>query len=71
MVIVFRHNNRTITKTKVGTREGHVTVIKLIRLLVDGMWSLRLWIRRAIGCYKWGLMGHIVDSQKKVVLREM
>ena len=33
-------------------------MIDLIRLLLGGIRSLGLWIRKAAECIKWGLMGH-------------
>ena len=45
-------------RQKLALGREHVPVIELIRLLVDGMWIWGLWIRRAVDCCKWGMMGH-------------
>jgi hypothetical protein len=53
VVTMSRHSNKTQTKTKVGTRNWGIAVVGLTMLLLRGM-----WIRKAVECFKWGLMGH-------------
>ncbi|KAL6043466.1 hypothetical protein STEG23_020950, partial [Scotinomys teguina] len=58
MVMVSLHNNRTMTKTEVGTGDWGIAVIGLTVLLFGGIWTLRVWIRKAAEFFKWDLMGH-------------
>lgn len=39
-------------------------MIVLTMPLFDRMWSLGLWIRKTLECYKWDLMGHIKIRKK-------
>ena len=56
MVIVSLHNNKTLTK--VGARDWGIAVISLTMLWFGGVQTLGFWIRKAVECFKWGLMGH-------------
>ena len=53
---VSLHNNKTLTKTEVGTRD-HIAVIGLTVLLFGRMWIRGLWIWKAGECFKWGFDG--------------
>ena len=33
-------------------------MIDLTKLLFGGMWILKLWVIKAVECFKWGLVGH-------------
>lgn len=33
-------------------------------LLLGGMWTWGLWIRKAVECFKWGLMDYTVRSRE-------
>lgn len=59
MVMVSLHSDGTITKTEVSTREQDIAVTGWTRLIVGGMWTLGLWIRKEVECFKWSLMGHM------------
>ena len=52
LVMVSLQSNRTVTKTEVGTREWGVVVSDLTLLLADGMWTLDVWTRKAVECFK-------------------
>ena len=56
--MVSIHRSKTLTKTEVGTRDWSIAVIGLTMCLFGGMWILRLWIWKAVECFKWGLMDH-------------
>lgn len=56
--MVSFHGNRTMTKTEVSTREQGIAVMGWTRLVVGGIWTLGLWIRKEVECFKWGLMSH-------------
>ena len=47
-------------KIQVGTRNCGIAVIGLTMLLFEGMLTLGLW--KALGYFKWGLMGILVDA---------
>ena len=49
MVIV---SLQTLTKTEVGTRDWGIAMIYLTMLLFERMWTVGLWIRKAIGGFK-------------------
>lgn len=51
------HGNRN-PETEVGTRDWDVTVIGLIMFLFGEMWTLVLWVTKAVGCFKYCWMGH-------------
>lgn len=55
MVIV---SLQTLTKTEVGTRDWGIAMIGLTMLLFERMWTMGLWIRKAVGCFKGCLIGH-------------
>jgi hypothetical protein len=38
-------------------------------LLFERMWILRLWIWKAVECFKWGLMGHPSGNMEDFVAR--
>jgi len=37
----------------------------LTMLLAEGMWTLGLWIRKVVVCFKWSLMDHTGRSIKE------
>ena len=54
------HGVSSLFETEVGTREQSVTVTLLTVLLIGRMWTLRLWIKKAVGHFKCNLdlFGH-------------
>jgi hypothetical protein len=56
--MVSVHSSKTLTKTKVDTRDWGLAVIVLTMLLFGRMWVWGLWIWKAVGCFKWGLIAH-------------
>lgn len=58
VVMVSLHSDRTATKTEVSTWEQGSAVMGRTRLVVGGMWTLGLWIRKEVERFKWSLMGH-------------
>lgn len=56
--MVSLHSNKTLAKTEVGAKDLGITVIGLIMLLFGGMWTLELWITKAIEHFRWGLLSH-------------
>lgn len=43
------------TKTELSTRDWGIIVIGIIILLFRRMWTLGIWIRKAVEYFKWGL----------------
>jgi hypothetical protein len=64
MVMVSLHSNRN-AKAEVGTRDWNIAVIGLTMLLLGGMWSLRLWVRKAVECFKWSLVNRPSRDMEK------
>ena len=54
----------TLTKTEVGTRDWGIAVIGLTMFLFGGIWTLVLWVRKAVECFKHCLMGHTSRSME-------
>jgi hypothetical protein len=54
----------TLTKTKLGTMDWGIAVIGLTMLLFGRIWILGLW--KAVGCFKWGLMGYASRNIKDI-----
>ena len=48
----------TPTTIKVGTRDWGTTVIDLTMIVFEGMWTLGLWMGKAMECFKHSLIGH-------------
>ena len=46
------------SKTEVSARDSGLAVTGLTLLLFGKMWTVRLWVGKAVGCFKQGLMGH-------------
>ena len=44
-------------KAEVDTRDSSIAVIDLTTLLFGRMWIWGLWIWKAVGSFKWALMG--------------
>jgi hypothetical protein len=63
LVIVSPYSYRTVTKTKVDTREYSI-VIGLSVLLIGRMKTLGLLVRKAVKYFLWGLMGFTRSSIK-------
>jgi len=57
VVIVSLHSNRK-PKTKVGTRGWGIAMIDVTMLSFGGVWTLKLWIRKVVESFNFGLMGH-------------
>ena len=55
VVTVFLHSNRNLNY--IATRYWGIAAIALTMLLFGGMWTLRLWIRKADAYFMWGLNG--------------
>lgn len=51
LVEVFIHSNRTLRKTE-STREQDSAATGLTLLLVSRMWTLGLWIKKAVDHFK-------------------
>jgi hypothetical protein len=56
--MVSVHSSKTLTNSKVGTRNWGITVIGLTMILFGRMWILGLWIWKAVECFKWALMNY-------------
>ena len=63
LVTVSLHNNRTATKTEIGSRRG-VSVTCLTMLRVGEMWALRLWVRKGVKCFQQGGKNHAGRSME-------
>jgi hypothetical protein len=48
-----KQNKTKQKKADVGTRDFGIAVINPTMLLFGGMWALGLWLRKAVGCFKW------------------
>ena len=70
LVMVSVHSSKTVTLTniEVGTREWGVAMIALTMLLFERMWIFGLWIWNSVECFKWGLMGHLVEIWTSLLL---
>jgi hypothetical protein len=51
---------------KLGSGDWGVAVTGLTMLLFGGVWALRLWIRKAMDCFKWSLMVHANRSTEEL-----
>jgi hypothetical protein len=69
LVMVSVHSSKTLTKTKVGTRDWGIAVIGLTMFLFERTWILGLWIWNAVECFKLGLMGHHSRDMEDFVAR--
>jgi len=56
--MVSVNSNKTLTKTKVGTRNWVIAVIGVIMFLFGRMWIWELWIWEAVEFFKWISMGY-------------
>ena len=54
--------------TKVGTRDLGIAVIGLTMLLFGRMWIWGLWIWKAVGRFKWGLMNYLYRNMEGFVI---
>ena len=69
LVTVSVHSSKSSSKTEVCTRDWGIAVIGLIMLLFGRMWILRLWIWKALECFKWGLVGYPSRNKEDFVVR--
>ena len=46
--MISLYSNKTLTKTEVGTRKWGIAVMGLNMLLFGGVWTLKLWIKKAV-----------------------
>jgi hypothetical protein len=54
------------TKTEVGTRDWGIAVIGLTMLLFGSMGISEFWIRKAVECFRWHLMGHTSRNKEDI-----
>ena len=68
MVMVSLHSNRN-PKTEVVIRDWGIDVKGLTIFLFGGIWTLVLWVRKAVECFTYCLMGHSSRSMKDSCLK--
>ena len=60
--MVSLHSNKTLIKTKVGSRDWSIAVIGLTMVLFGVTWALEDWVTRLLECIKCSLMDHTSRS---------
>jgi hypothetical protein len=58
------HSSKTLTKTEVDTRDLDIAVLGITMLLFVRMWILEISIWKAMECFNWDLMGHLIKNMK-------
>ena len=53
---------QTLTKTEVGTKYWDIVLVSLTMLLFEGLWTLVLWISKAVDYFMCYLLDHTSRS---------